>query len=43
MIGPVDTPYTCIATAYSESRLVPPFNNTLTSVDWRDWGIVNSV
>ena len=42
-IGPVDAPTQCLDTAYSSTRVIPPFASSSTSVDWRDWDIVNEI
>lgn len=41
--GPVASPSGCLNDRYSSERLIPPFDSTATTVDWRDWGIVNPV
>jgi C1A family cysteine protease len=44
-VGPVDDiePVTCVTTKYSDNRVVPPYSDDSTSVDWRDWGVVNGI
>lgn len=43
MVGPVDNKIVCLAERYSKKRLVPPFSNSLTEIDWRDWDVVSPV
>lgn len=42
-IGPVDAPVSCVGTAFSATRVIPPYQTTATEVDWRKWGIVNPI
>lgn len=41
--GPVDDPYGCLSSKYSDTRLIPPFAAGSSAVDWRDWGVVKDV
>jgi hypothetical protein len=43
MVGPVGKQIICLAERYSDERLVPPFADSLTEVDWRDWDVVSPV
>jgi len=43
-VGPVEAaPAKCFDTAYSSTRVVPPFDSTLTNIDWRTQGVVRSM
>jgi hypothetical protein len=42
-IGPVANPKMCIGDRYSSTRVIPPYSSSVTSLDWRDWTVVNSV
>lgn len=42
-IGKVDDPFTCVNEAYNDKRIVEPYDSLATSVDWRDWGVVEDV
>lgn len=36
-------PKQCIQFPKQEGRVVPPFKETASTVDWRNWGIVNDI
>ena len=43
-VGPVEAaPAKCFDTAYSSTRVVPPFDSTSTDIDWRTQGVVRSI
>lgn len=41
--GLVENPSGCYEGRYSDDRLIPPYAEDSESVDWRDWGLVNSI
>lgn len=41
--GLIENPSGCYEGSYSEDRLIPPYAEGSESVDWRDWGLVNSI
>jgi len=43
MIGPVGAQTMCVSSRYNTARLVPPFDSSATSVDWRTWTIINPI
>lgn len=43
IVGPVGKQIICLDERYSDERLVPPFADSLTEVDWRDWDVVSPV
>jgi hypothetical protein len=43
-VGPVEAaPAKCFDTAYSSTRVVPPFVSIKTDIDWRTQGVVRSI
>jgi C1A family cysteine protease len=42
-IGPIDNPYTCVSSRYSDTRILPPFDASETATDRRDWGVVQTM
>jgi len=43
MVGPVGNKIKCLAERYSDVRLVPPFEESLTDIDWRNWDVVSPI
>jgi len=41
--GPPGSPTDCLDSPYSSDRMIPPYADDATYVDWRDWGVVNEV
>lgn len=42
-VGPVDAPTGCIKTPYSDTRVIEPYPAGTTTLDWRDWDVVNGM
>lgn len=42
-VGAIDSPEGCLQTAYSDSRVVPIYEDNSQQVDWRQWHVVGPV
>lgn len=37
------SPFACLAAAYSDTRVIPPYPSTATNVDWREQGVIRPI
>lgn len=42
-MGPVGNPTLCLTSEYSNTRIVPQFDESMTYVDWRAFSVVGNV